>query len=207
MGVDVATTAAMSAHAATALTIERYAASGSDARRPRPTTKYAAAVMAPASARPSPSNAFWSDRMRSPPASTAQPMAAIAMPIPSRRAMPSPRKSHARRPAKIGLVATSATDAAVEVKERDAIHTPKCAASNRPDATHNSSSRRCNLKIAARSRPATAVINSVAMVTLLAATAIAGVGSAQRMRGAAVDTATTASRRKKPITRRTSIAC
>lgn len=126
---------------------------------------------------------------------------AIAMPIHSRAMTRSP-SSWPNRAAKTGLVATSATDAAVDVRPSDAIHTPKCAPSSRPDSASRTRSRPVSRRKAEPSVGAAITSSSAAAIaTRSAATLSAGAGAAACTSGAAVEIARIASPSCKSVRR------
>src|SRR4029079_8775643 len=138
-----------------------------------------ATVTAPSSASASPMIASPPAR-QSPPASTAQPTAAIAMPTHPRPPARSPIVAPSSA-ANTGLVATSATDAAVDVKYSDAIHTPRWMPNSTPDNTISAQSRPGSaMQRATTARPTTSS-TAAASNTRSAATVAAGAGAAHRM--------------------------
>ena len=113
----------------------------------------------------------------SPPPRTAQPSAANTMPTTSRLRMRSP-SARANSAANVGWVATSATEAAVEVKYSDVIHEPKCKASKKPANSTKPRSRRSSRKNRVHARGANSVSGKPARHTRRAATVNAGAGAA-----------------------------
>jgi hypothetical protein len=132
---------------------------------------------------------------QSPPASTAQPRAATAIPPSSRELTRSP-SSVPNATANIGFVATSAMLAAVDVNDNDAIHEPKCRPSSSPDDRTSMRSRSGSRTRVRICRQSAANRRSDAIPTRSAAIASGGAGAAQRANGAPVEIHRTARRRR-----------